>query len=61
MSSDEVCVRPYRIGEHLRNIPCLVVGLRTLQSEVTPVLVGEVSEGLPMTRTETVYSPAREL
>lgn len=30
VSSDEVGVRPYRIGEHLRDIPRLVVGIRTL-------------------------------
>jgi len=61
MSSDEVCVRPYRISERLRGIPRLVVDLRTLQSEFTPVLVGEVSGMLPMIRMETAYSPALEL
>ena len=61
MSSDEVCVRPYRIGEHLCDIPRVVMGLRTLQSEFAPVLGREVSGKLPMIKSEAVYSPVREL
>jgi len=45
---DEVGVRPYGIGERSGDIPRLAVGLRTLQSEFTPVLGREVSDQLTM-------------
>jgi len=35
---DEVGVRPYGVGKHLGGIPRLALGLRTLESEFTPVL-----------------------
>lgn len=50
VSSDEVGIRPYRIGEGLCDMPRLVVGLRTLQSQSTPVLGREVSGRLAMIR-----------
>lgn len=43
VSSNEVGVRPYRIGEGSCDAPHLVVNLRTLQSEFAPVLRREVS------------------
>lgn len=49
VSSDEVGVRPCRVGEPLRYMTRLATGLRTLQSHFPLVLWRGVSERLSMT------------
>ena len=61
MFPDQVGVRPCRIDERFGNTPRLVVSLRTLQSEFTPVLGREVSECLLVIKPCAVYLPDQGL